>query len=241
MIASLPMYDTAETRSANDRLWDAVRLRLGRGPECLDRSGDPHMQWLDPDLLLSQTCSLPFRTELKSKVRLVGTPDYGVDGCPPGYYRSVIVVRADDPREHLLDFKGAVLARNDVRSQSGWAAIEQEATDQVDPFSFLDNVLDTGAHAKSAQAVAEGKADLAAIDSVTWALLVRDTDLSQSLRVLAQTKPTPGLPLITSLTEDPAVLYGAVRAAIDTLSKHDRDTLLIKGLIAIPEADYLGL
>ena len=188
MIASLPMYDTAATRDANDRLWDAIRTYLGRGPQHLERDTDPHVQWLQPDLLLSQTCGLPYRTELLGKIRLVGTPDYGVEGCPAGYYRSCVVVRQDDPRRSLEEFNSAILARNDIRSQSGWAAIEAEAASCPAPFTFSQNVLDTGAHAASAEAVATGKADVAAIDAVTWALLTRDTDGAKGLRVLADRK-----------------------------------------------------
>lgn len=239
MIASLPMYDTAATNAANDRFWRAIRQHLGRGPEQLDRNCDPHWQWLHPDLLLSQTCSLPYRTELKGKVQLVGTPDYGVEGCPPGYYCSCVVVRKDDPRQNLSDFEGARLARNDVRSQSGWAAIEQELTERGLTYSFSRDVLDTGAHAASARAVAQGKADLAALDAVTWMLLERDTDIGSALRVITHTKPTPGLPLITSLREDSDLIFGAVLDAIASLSPSDKETMLLKGLAAIPEDAYL--
>ncbi len=240
MIASLPMYDTATTRAANDRLWSAIRNRLGKGPTELDRETDAHAQWENPDLLLSQTCSLPYRTDLKGKVQLVGTPDYGVDGCPAGYYRSCIVVHRDDPRRDLELFQGAQLARNDVRSQSGWAALEQELGKRGLDFSFKRNVLDTGAHAASAKAVARREADLAALDAVTWTLLRRDDpSLTQALRVLTTTEPTPGLPLITSLSENPDEVFRAVQKAINDLTPIDRETLLLKGLTRIPEAGYV--
>lgn len=239
MIASLPMYDTPATRDANDRLWQGIRERLGKGPTSLEHDVDPHVQWLATDLVLSQTCGLPYRTELAGKVQLVGTPDYGVEGCQPGYYNSCIVVRKDDPRSDLSQFEGARLARNDVRSQSGWAAIERHLARLGLTFSFEDSVLDTGAHADSARAVSEGKADLAALDAVTWALLCRDTDIAEGLRVLDRTVPTPGLPFITSLGEDPAAVFNAVSTAIQDLSPEDRETLRLKSLVSIPHASYL--
>ena len=239
MIASLPMYDTSATRAANDRLWALIREQLVRGPDRLDRESDPHAVWLRPDLLLSQTCSLPYRTELKGKVKLVGTPDYGIEGCPPGYYRSCIVVHKDDPRQHLSEFAGATLARNDIRSQSGWAAIEQELLDRGLPFSFANSAVDTGAHIASAQTVAKGEADIASLDAVTWALLERDTTVTDNLRVLTLTKPTPGLPLITSMTEDATAIFNAVSTAIAMLSPGDKNLLLLKGLVEIPPDNYL--
>ncbi len=53
MIASLPMYDTARTGAANDRLWQLIRQAYGRGPEALDRGPDPEAQWRDPALVFS--------------------------------------------------------------------------------------------------------------------------------------------------------------------------------------------
>ena len=67
MIASLPMYDRPETAAANDRLWQGVRTRLGEGPEHLVRAGDPWEHWQSPDLLLSQTCGLPFRSDFMTR------------------------------------------------------------------------------------------------------------------------------------------------------------------------------
>ncbi|MGC3939354.1 phosphate/phosphite/phosphonate ABC transporter substrate-binding protein [Roseobacter sp. EG26] len=240
MTASLPMYDTPTTRAANDRFWALIRETLGEGPEALDRASDPHDTWENPNLILSQTCSLPFRSVLHDKVSLVGTPDYGVRGCPPGYYKSYVVIRANDPRRTLQDFAGTTLARNDVRSQSGWAAIEGHLAEQGIGFSFADNVLDTGGHFLSAQAVADGRADIAALDAVTWSLIKREHPLPRRLRVLLSTRPTPGLPYITSLGRDADHLFPIIKAAIDALSARDRARLLLKGIVRIPASEYLA-
>ncbi len=85
MTASLPMYDTPTTRAANDRFWHLIR----EDDTELDRVTDPHVTWMSQHLVLSQTCGLPYRRDLHGRVKLIGTPDYGVRGCPPGYYRSV--------------------------------------------------------------------------------------------------------------------------------------------------------
>lgn len=240
MTASLPMYDTASTRAANDRLWDLIRQAYGAGPPTLDRSTDPHTTWEDPDLILSQTCGLPYRSGLHARVSLVGTPDYRVDGCPPGFYRSVVVVREDDPREDLRAFDGACLARNDARSQSGWAAIEGHLAENGFGYNFVGRTLDTGSHAASAQAVAERRADIAALDAITWRLLTRDTDVATDLRVLAVTRPTPGLPLISAQGRDTVRLFNAVDQAIKALSPKDRSRLLLRGIVAIPASAYLA-
>ncbi|MFN7224061.1 MAG: hypothetical protein ACK4MS_08580, partial [Paracoccaceae bacterium] len=104
MIASLGMYDRPETSAANDALWalirDALRDRGRDAPQALTRGEAACWPaWQAPDLVLSQTCGLPFRSRLHDHVTLIGTPDYGVEGCAPGYYRSVLIARSDDPRQ----------------------------------------------------------------------------------------------------------------------------------------------
>ena len=119
MIAALPMYDRPEIRGATDRLWQAIRDALrSRGldaPDALTRDQDPWEIWQSPDLILAQTCGLPYRARLAPHVTLVATPDFGLPGCPPGYYNSVIVARSKTP--------GPKPAVNEGLSQSGWAAL----------------------------------------------------------------------------------------------------------------------
>ncbi|MFK7743580.1 MAG: phosphate/phosphite/phosphonate ABC transporter substrate-binding protein [Roseobacter sp.] len=241
MTASLPMYDTSATTAATDRLWQAIRQTYGTGPKDLDRHTDPHVTWSNPDLVLSQTCGLPYRSALHDSVQLVGTPDYGLSGCAPGYYYSIIIVRREDPRTTLSEFTGSRLARNDIRSQSGWAAIKHHITEAGAPDMFANNIFDTGAHALSAQAVVDGQADIAAIDAVTWQFLCRDTDVPRGLRVLGQTTPTPGLPLIAGPLQDAKTLFSAVSSAINGIGPDDRATLMLNGLVKIPTAAYLAV
>jgi ABC-type phosphate/phosphonate transport system substrate-binding protein len=146
--------------------------------------------WQRPDLLLSQTCGMPYRHLLKDKVTLVGTPDFGLDGCAPGCYRSAIIVRADDPRESLADFAGATFACNETMSQSGFAAPLVAA--QAAGVRFGTQRL-SDAHALSARMVAEGQADIAGIDAVSWRHMCRYDPWTVGMRVLTWTEPTPGL------------------------------------------------
>lgn len=242
MIASLGMYDRAETAAANDRLWAAIRDGLrARGvaaPEALTRGEAAYWPaWEDPALVLSQTCGFPYRALLHGRVDLVGTPDFGNAGCPPGYYRSVLIARADDPRADLAGFDGARLAYNDGMSQSGWAApINHAAAKGIRLLSGPE----TGSHRASFQAVAEGRADLAAIDALTWALISEFEDVS-GVKVVGATDPTPALPYITARGRDAAAIHDAIATAIERLSAADRAALRLRGLVTIPAADYLAV
>lgn len=238
MIAALGMYDLPALQSANDRFWQAIRQRLKRGPDTLDRTSHPWEVWTRSDLLFAQTCGMPYRTALHGKVQLIGTPDYALDDCPPGYYQSVLVVRADDPRQTESGFDGARFAYNDAVSQSGWAApIVHLRARGV----HVGELTLTGAHAASAQAVADGHVDLAGIDALTWALLSTHDPITDQLRVLARTTPTPGLPYITALDEDAAELFTATREAIKDLDDADRAALHLKDLVSISADAYLAV
>lgn len=243
MIASLAMYDFGPLMAANDRLWtlvrDGLRARGLDAPEALTRGEAAYWPaWQSPDLTLSQTCGYPFRAKLHGDVTYIGTPDYGVTGCAPGHYRSVLVARSDDPRTELADFDGADFAYNEGLSQSGWAAPQTHAAKIG---LRLRPSLQTGAHRASALAVAEGRADIAALDAVTFAHLLAFDPVAARLKVVGLTDPTPGLPLICAKGHDAAPVFDAVSAAIAALDPADRATLRLQGIVRIPVDRYLAV
>lgn len=242
MIASLMMYSRPQLDGAHRRYWQLIRDALHRAgidsPVQLSQEADEFSVWQHPELVLSQTCGMPYRLWLHGKVNLVGTPDYGLDGCPPGYYRSALVVRADDPRNDLAAFRNAVFAYNQTFSQSGYAAPYWHLT----PLGFwFDNRLHTEGHVRSAQAVAAGRADIAALDAVSWRLMTEHEEFASSLRVLDWTDPTPGLPLITAKGNDADAIFAAVRSAIEQLAPSDRSALGLRGIVRIPKESYTAI
>lgn len=243
MIASLGMYDFGRLQAANDRLWQAVRDALHQrgvhAPEALTRGEGAYWEaWQSPDLILSQTCGYPFRARLHDRVTYVATPDYGVEGCPPGYYRSVFVARTDDPRERVEEFDTARFAYNESLSQSGWAAPQIHAAKLG---IRLPPSVQTGGHRLSAQAVAEGRADIAALDAVTYALMRDCGFLAPNLRAVGWTDPTPGLPFITAAGRDPEPIVAALTESLAALPSGDRAVLRLKGLVRIPAQEYLAV
>ena len=127
MIASLMMYARPELEAAHKRYWASIRAELGKrgieSPEELSNDVDAFEVWRDPALVLSQTCGMPYRTQLHGEVTLIGTPDFGLEGCPAGYYRSPIIALTDDARAQVAEFAHARFAYNGTGSQSGFAAI----------------------------------------------------------------------------------------------------------------------
>jgi ABC-type phosphate/phosphonate transport system substrate-binding protein len=242
MIAALQMYDFDDLVAVNDRLWAVVRGGLrARGiaaPDALTRGADLWDVWHATDLLLSQTCGYPYRAKLHPDVTLVGTPDYGVEGCAPGEYCSYFIARADDPRRDLAAFDTVPLAYSDALSQSGWAAPQNHAASLG--LCFPAGLM-TGAHRLTMQAIADGRAEFGAVDAVTWRHLLRVDPTAQKLRIIAQTKPTPGLPLITAKGGPADDLRDVIQTAISQMSAQDRNILGLKGLTTIPPQAYLAV
>ena len=241
MIAALPMYDRPETAGALDRLWAGTRARLRvaglAAPEALSCGGDLWAQWRSPDLVLGQTCGLPYRAHLHPYVTLIATPDHALPGCPPGHYRSVLICAADDVRETAA-FSGAPMAFNEALSQSGWAAPQAHFAARG---LAIRPALETGSHQASARAVAEGRAAFAAVDAVCWEMLRRWEPFTARLRVFDRTEPAPALPFIAARGADGDAIRRALGAAFAALAPRDRGTLAMRGLVALPASTYLAL
>ena len=249
-LAALPMYDPPELHEANDTLWAALRQRLeARGvaaPPGLTRTSDLDALWSSSDLLIAQTCGYPLVTRLRDRVRLVLTPRYRAQGCDGPFHRAAVVVRKSAGARSLPDLKGGRLALNGPDSNTGMNLLRAEIAPIACGQPFFSAVVPTGSHAQSAAAGAAGRADLASLDCVTWALLQRlRPALAAELTVLAWTPRSPGLPLVTSRLTSHAV-YAALQAALgevidDPTLAQARRELLLEGFEPLASSYYTGL
>jgi ABC-type phosphate/phosphonate transport system substrate-binding protein len=230
VIASLAWYPA--THSAWDRLWDATRAGLGPhlsdAPTRLTWPVDFASHWRAPDLILSMTCALPLQLGLFDRVHIVGTPIWDVPGLPKGHYASHLVTRADDGRA-LSRAAASGIAVNALDSQSGWGTLVGAG--------LTGPSIVTGSHAASMQAVACGRADLAAIDVVTWAMMGGDARLA----IRDTTPPTPATPFITARADLAAPLHVALTQAIADMSAADRAVTGLSGLTRLSDAVYAPL
>lgn len=242
MIASLPMYQRPQLVDAHASFWSLIRQRLQiAGQDCpteLSQAADESETWTDPGLVLSQTCGMPYRNSLHGRVTLIGTPDFGLDDCDPGFYRSAVIVRRDDDRQHLTDFASAMFAYNQNHSQSGFSA----AYHHVAPLGFwFERRIMSGGHLRSASLVSEGVADIATIDAVTWRLIERYEPFASALKVIDWTVQNPGLPYISRAGVDQSLFFDAVEDAIIGIDQNNRELLGIRGLVSIPAEVYLAV
>ena len=248
MRAMVSMYWLPELAWATEAWWDGL-ARHWRGAGLRDvpaRSHEPadlYPLWLAPDLFFAQTCGYPLTHELKGKVTLVATPCYSAPGCAGANYCSRIIVREDSGITDLAQLSGKVAAINSYDSQSGWNVLRHSLTPALKGKGTFPSIIETGGHRKSVAAVREGRADVAAIDCVTFARLgsVVPQEVA-GLRVIAETAAAPSLPYITRQdipAEDLRRLRAGLQAALhDPALAEARAALMIRDIVVLPVEAY---
>lgn len=241
------MYDFPELAEATNAFWTALAGRLTAGrlaagiritpPASLDRSLGHTALWRHPQLLLGQGCEYPLAKSFAGHIRWLATPCYAAAGCEGGYYRSAIVVRADDGVDSIAGLRGRRCIINERDSNSGMNLLRAAIAPLAGGRAFFEGITISGSHRQSAEAVAEGMADVTALDCVSYAHFQRlYPSLTRRLRRLDWTPASPSLPFITGRAAGDAVVE-ALRAALqevmtDPSLKAVRDALLLSGITA---------
>ncbi|MBC8998439.1 PhnD/SsuA/transferrin family substrate-binding protein [Pseudomonas sp. N40(2020)] len=194
----LLMYTAPEpVRAANDRWIKRILDHLGHSRLSAESLSLPEL-WLSPDLLLTQTCGYPLMTLLRGQVRIVGRPRYELPDASAGNHCSLILSRADDSRKTLADFRHSRGVINSADSNSGMNLLRQRLALLQQDGRFFASVGISGGHRESLRWLRYSRADLAAIDSVTYACLAHYAPEEVSgLRVVARSALSPTLPFIT--------------------------------------------
>jgi len=172
---------------------------------------DPHTLWRHPALLFGQTCWGPMELGLMRHVAVIGQPDYGgVEGGEGPLYSSAIVMRrndapADAERKVPADgsailplecLRGGRFAFNSLESLSGYLALKRDLEHAHTDLALFASLVETGAHRRSIRAVADGSADVAAIDAMSWQLARRYEPAANQLVPIGWTSRRKGLPFI---------------------------------------------
>jgi ABC-type phosphate/phosphonate transport system substrate-binding protein len=249
-VAGLPMYDLPQLKSATDAFWGAVAARLRHAglaaPTSLSRTDDYHAIWRNPELLLGQACGYPVVKQLKSAVQIVATPLYELSGCEDFKHCSFFIVNAKAEPRTLSDLRGSICAVNGFDSNTGMNLLRAAIAPIAKGSRFFRSVMVTGAHYKSLRAVADGHADVAAIDCVSFAHFQRfEPQVTARVSKIGQSLRTAAPPYITAKTTDPGILRILREALRDVAIAPDlksvRSALKIEGFAFDTDADYEGL
>lgn len=136
-------------------------------------------------------------------------------------YHSVIVTGRDGIAS-LADARGGRLAINEPISWSGHHALVEHLGRSKMDASVFTSVVETGSHAASVDAVADGTADLASIDHTVWDWMVAGGRVPAHVRVVDRTRDWPAPP------------FAARHAAVER-------SPLVGALLALPPGAVDGL
>jgi ABC-type phosphate/phosphonate transport system substrate-binding protein len=248
-LAALPMYNVTPALAADWRtLLAHVREHLAdwlsaRGDtlDIVDPDRDLTAFWLRGDVLFSQTCGYPLVHALADRVRLIGAPDFDVPGCESGTYRSVLVAGGLVGAQTIERCRGLRAAYNDDDSNSGMNLFRHAVAPFAHDGRFFASVTKTGAHLASLRALAEGRADVAAIDCVTFAFAQAHLpELTDGVRALGMTASSAALPFIASMRVPQDAIDTILQALAGALD-HDpalAARLRLRGVVRRTQADY---
>ncbi|MCA0058151.1 MULTISPECIES: PhnD/SsuA/transferrin family substrate-binding protein [unclassified Mesorhizobium] len=194
---------------------------------------DFHQLWLHPALLFAQTCWGPMELGLAGHVQVVSQPSYNAyEGGQGPLYSSALVMRADGkasvpapangrPVIPLDLIRGKRFTFNSLDSMSGIIAPTRDLEALGESLDIFSSRSESGGHRASIVAVAEGRADVAAIDCESWALAQRFEGAARQVKVVGWTGLRKGLPFITAKTT-PEKTVAAMREALAGLAEQPR-------------------
>lgn len=229
-IAVAAMISPEETVGAYRELMDYLARRIGRPVEMKQRRTYQEVNdmlgagKLDAAIL----CSGPYvHARRQYGVEPLAVPV--IQGSPT--YRSYIIVPTGSPAAALVDLKGKRFAYTDPLSTSGrlypvYALLQGGHQ----PATFFAKTLHTYSHDNSVEAVAEGVADGAAVDSLVYNYLRRiHPALTGRTRVIQQSPPLGAQPVGVPRGLDPA-LKGRLQEAFLALHQDPEARGILKKL-----------
>lgn len=239
--AELQMYVAPQQIQQANELWLArIFERLG-----VTRRNARHLElrslWRAPELLLSQTCGYPLMVELRGQVKLIGRPRYELIHSSAGSHCSLLLTRGDNPRTVLADFYDSRGVINGYDSNSGMNLLRERLAPLQRDARFFASVDVSGGHRDSLRWLREDRADLAAIDSVTFDYLARFAPQEVAgLRVVTRSAPSPTLPYIGALglsDEQVSSIREAMNQALQDLPQLV-EVLGVQEVLPAREEDY---
>ena len=194
---------------------------------------DYHKLWLHPALLFAQTCWGPMELGLSKHVQVVGQPSYDAyEGGQGELYSSALVMRTGEGPEARSPADGKALLPldlirgkrftfNGLDSMSGIIGLTRDLHAAGQSLDIFSSRSESGGHRGSIVAVAEGRADVAAIDCESWALAQRFEPAARKVVIVGWTARRKGLPFITAGTT-PEKTVRAMREALAGLGEQPR-------------------
>ena len=200
----------------------------------------------DPLLFIGHTCGYPLMHGLQDDLTPVCVPIFDVAGSEGKFYSSQFIVGTDSDIESLADCYQLVAAMNDPDSNSGMNLLRHAIAPLSQGKSYFSTVRETGSHVQSFEDVAEQRADIAAIDCVSYQLIADSwPDMAARVRSIGFSESTCGLPFVMPKSllgsvDKEDITAGLNNALLELAGKY-RDRLHLRGFEPVEIEDYQGI
>ena len=196
----------------------------------------------DRALLLGHACGYPWLKKWAATHRPVCVPLFAVDGCEGARYSSWFITSANSTVTDLASARGKSVAVNNADSNSGMNVLRHALAELCDGEKFFAEVLMSGSHQQSIELVASERAQLAAIDAITFAFAMTEQPaLQKRIRIIGQSAHTTAPPFIAPLgvsENDYPVITDALNECLRCLDEKHRHTLKLRGFQQVTTTDY---
>ena len=248
LTASFPMYNFPEIQAAQSAFWKGIATYFAREgitdlPDDLAHSQPMAKLLSDENMLLSQCCGYDVVTRYRESIMPIATPMFDVQECSGHEYSSLVIVAEDSQFQDVLEMRGCAAAANGPESHSGMSSLRHLVAPLNVGGSFFGSVTYTGGHAQSLELIQNGLADVAAIDSVTYTLLMHyRSEAIAGTRILGRTFFAPAPPYVTHVNRGSDILHRMKNALQRAFNDPDlescRADLLLKGISDLDTANY---
>ena len=246
---SLPMYDFPEFSGATSLLLTRIVAELtslGEDVVATSPANAMHHEliehWESPSTYLSQSCGLPFVEQLHRCVDVIGTIRWTGISDSRGWYRTVVVVRADHPARTLEQLRGARPVISNPQSLSGWCSLGWVLAQVTSDPDFVQPYRIAERHTGSLQMLQDDDADFASIDPATFSILSRHRPaMTKDLRVIGHGPLVPATPLHISKTRTASIddaRAAVVRAFADESLADVRRVIGIDSFVGFDNGTY---
>ena len=204
----------------------------------------------DDHLYIGHTCGYPLMKNLKNKLRPFCVPVFDAPGCYGQNNASLFVTSVDSEIQSLRDGYQGVAVVNGQNSNSGMNvfrhAVAPIAQEKSKGEAFFSRIIESGSHRQSLIEVGEGRADLAAIDSVSFALIADAWPaLAARVRSIGFSEKTCGLPFVMPHSRlkitDPRRLTFQFNEALNMLPDQHRQCLRLAEFVDVELSQYQSI
>ena len=197
----------------------------------------------NPSLWFGQTCGYPLVTAFRDTLTPISVPIFDVEGCDHKFYSSLLIVSKNSAFSKLEECKGSRAVINTSDSNSGMNVLRHAVAAFNQQGTFFSEIQLSGSHLQSLTEVANQRADIAAIDCVSYRFIVDAwPELAARVKSVGFTAKTCGLPFVIpklrTINNNGENITECLNQALSLLDDKLKNRLHLKGFEYIDIDEY---